>query len=326
MSRNNPTISVLMPVYNRQEIVTDAVRSIQAQTFQDWELIILDDASTDGTFDVCQALAREDTRIKTHRNAQNLGAGESRNRLLTRATGEFIAIQDSDDLSLPKRFTIEMQYLKDHPNIGLVSGVAACLDDDGNIFEYYPDDLLKARLYPTNQEQMVKSLFLRTCRIAPAYLARSSVFSRLEKPYGNFRLTDDLYFYLRVAHSTPIGGIPEPLIHLRRGKKHAHVWKDTSAGINEVKACLTLIYRQYKDVPGSPIDRRLYKKAMSALLVQEARFIGSYHVFPLLMRGLAYQPSNRDVWGTLFHFTFRGIRKIVSGNVFRTASISDAHS
>jgi glycosyltransferase involved in cell wall biosynthesis len=326
MSRNKPAISVLMPVYNRQKIVTGAVRSIQAQTFQDWELTILDDASTDGTLDVCHALAAEDPRITVHKNAENVGAGESRNRLLNWATGEFIAIQDSDDLSLPERFAVEMQYMKDHPNIGLVSGVASCLDDHGNIFEYYPDHLLKGKPYPNNREEMVKCLFLRTCRIAPAYLARFSVFNRLQKPYGNFRLTDDLYFYLRVAHLAEIAGIPEPLIQLRRGNNHTHVWKDTAAGINELKACLSLIYQQYKDVPGSPIDAALYRKAMSALMVQEARFMGSYHVFPLLMRGLAYQPSNRDAWGSLFNFTFRGIRRIASGNVFRTTSVPDAHS
>ena len=146
MSTKTPAVSVLMPVYNRQELVAEAIRSIQGQTFEDWELIILDDRSTDRTQEVCHAFAAEDHRITVHSNPSNLGVGESRNRLLGLAKGELLAVQDSDDESLPERLSLEVEILKAHPDVGLVSGVAAFLDDNGEVFSYYPEQLHMGKL------------------------------------------------------------------------------------------------------------------------------------------------------------------------------------
>src|SRR3989304_4808642 len=97
-----PLVSVLMPVFNREMLVGDAIRSTQRQTFDDWELTILDDASTDRTLEICRSFEAEDKRIRVVANEQNLGLGETRKRLMSLGTGNYIASHDSDDVSVPE--------------------------------------------------------------------------------------------------------------------------------------------------------------------------------------------------------------------------------
>lgn len=105
-----PSISVVLPVHNRETLVGRAIDSVLAQTFQDFELIIVDDASTDGT---PRALERyqDDPRVRLFRNEQNLGAGGTRNRGISEAKGEYIAFQDSDDRWLPEKLARQFETL-----------------------------------------------------------------------------------------------------------------------------------------------------------------------------------------------------------------------
>ena len=98
-----PEITVTMPAYNRAPFIERAIESVQAQTLSCWELIIVDDDSTDTTLDVAQSYASSDARIKVYRNDNNLGIGPTRNHALARATGRFITPLDSDDWDQPER-------------------------------------------------------------------------------------------------------------------------------------------------------------------------------------------------------------------------------
>ncbi len=123
-------VSVLMSVYNGASTLEKAVASILAQTYRDLELILCDDASTDGTWRIMQRIAASDARVTIFQNETNLGLGASLNRCLSRAQGEYIARQDADDLSDPDRIERTMDFL-------LSSGApyAACgvrvFDDSG---------------------------------------------------------------------------------------------------------------------------------------------------------------------------------------------------
>ena len=123
-------VSVLMSVYNGASTLEKAAASILAQTYRDLELILCDDASTDGTWRIMQRIAASDARVTIFQNETNLGLGASLNRCLSRAGGEYIARQDADDLSDPDRIERTMDFL-------LSSGApyAACgvrvFDDSG---------------------------------------------------------------------------------------------------------------------------------------------------------------------------------------------------
>ena len=131
MSSTNPLISVCMAVYNAERYVAEAVESILNQTFGDFEFLILDDGSTDGSLDILRRYAERDPRIRlTSRPNQGLVA--SLNELVDQARGEFIARMDADDVSLPERFQREVDYLRDHPECVLVGSRVRLIDPDGD--------------------------------------------------------------------------------------------------------------------------------------------------------------------------------------------------
>lgn len=99
----SPAISVMMPVRDRADLLTVAVESVLAQSERDFELLILDDGSTDDTWQVASRLAAEDDRIVLLRNERSAGIPAARNRILDAARGEFVVICDSDDVSCPTR-------------------------------------------------------------------------------------------------------------------------------------------------------------------------------------------------------------------------------
>lgn len=116
---HKPRISVLLPAYNAERYLREAVESILAQTYTDFELLLLNDGSTDRTEQV--ALSLNDKRIRYIANEQNLGLANTLNKGMAMAQGEFIARMDADDISLPTRFAVQVDYLDAHPEVMLCS-------------------------------------------------------------------------------------------------------------------------------------------------------------------------------------------------------------
>jgi len=114
-----PVVSIVMPVYNVEKYVSEAINSMLSQTYTDFELIILDDCSTDTSNEVIKKF--KDPRIVYHRNIKNTGLAENLNTGLRLARGKYIARMDGDDISLPERLRIQVEYLETHPDIDLCS-------------------------------------------------------------------------------------------------------------------------------------------------------------------------------------------------------------
>lgn len=112
-----PEISVLMPVYNAELYVREAVDSILNQTFTDFEFIIIDDCSTDGSYEVLKSIT--DDRIKLYRNDKNLNKSETRNKGLRLAKGKYLALMDADDINKPQRLKVQYDFLESHPEIDM---------------------------------------------------------------------------------------------------------------------------------------------------------------------------------------------------------------
>jgi len=96
-------ISVVMPAYNREEYIGEAIDSILCQTIEDFELLVIDDGSTDGTVKIVEEKYSRDRRVRLLKNARNLGIAFTRNIGIYESRGEYIAFMDSDDISLPSR-------------------------------------------------------------------------------------------------------------------------------------------------------------------------------------------------------------------------------
>ena len=116
-----PLLTVLMPVYNAEKFLAESINSILSQTYVDFEMLILDDASTDNSLKIIKAYAKEDKRIKILVNKTNQKQAKCRNRLLKNSKTEFIAWMDADDISLPHLLQTQIDFLKQNSNIDVVS-------------------------------------------------------------------------------------------------------------------------------------------------------------------------------------------------------------
>ena len=131
-----------MPLYNTERYVAESIESVLAQTFRDFELIVVDDCSTDGSYAVAESYARRDPRIRLLRNERNLGVAGAKNRGLDAVRGgEYVAFMDSDDLAAPDRLEKQIAFLRAHPEIGVCgSGYTIFYPDGRRNFVPVPTD------------------------------------------------------------------------------------------------------------------------------------------------------------------------------------------
>ena len=126
----SPEVSVLMAAYNAEQYIAQAIESLLAQTLQNWELIVINDQSTDRTSEIIDAYAKRDSRIRCYWNQKNQGVGFTRQRALNLANGQYSAILDADDIALPEWLDDRVSYLENHPDVVLVSSSLKMIDED----------------------------------------------------------------------------------------------------------------------------------------------------------------------------------------------------
>jgi teichuronic acid biosynthesis glycosyltransferase TuaG len=109
---NNTLVSIITPTYNAAKYVLETIQSVKVQTYQDWEMIIVDDASTDGTVEIIKHEMKSDPRIRLIELKTNAGPAEARNTALACANGTYMAFLDSDDIWLPQKLEIQLDFMK----------------------------------------------------------------------------------------------------------------------------------------------------------------------------------------------------------------------
>src|SRR5258708_21755590 len=146
-----PRVSVLMPVFNREELVGEAIESILGQDFGDFELVIVDDGSTDGTPEVLRTWAARDARIVVVTSPRNIGIAEAPNLGMRHARAEYVARLDRDDLMMPGRLAAQTAVLESQPEVALVSSLYELMDRDGRYLATWdaeqPPDRVTCRLH-----------------------------------------------------------------------------------------------------------------------------------------------------------------------------------
>jgi len=143
MTDKTPQVSVIMPAYNAEKYIGEAIESILNQTYKDFELIIVNDASTDSTGSIIKTYAEKDERIVVLENEQNLNIAGSLNRAISAAKGEFLARMDADDIALPERLEIQSKAMQENPKVAVVGNDINLIDENGSVIGY--------RHYPTNR-------------------------------------------------------------------------------------------------------------------------------------------------------------------------------
>ena len=306
-----PEISIVLPVYNGSKTVEKSIMSIVNQTFQNWELVIVDDGSVDDSFHLCQEIAQQEKRISLYKNETNLGLAATMNRLVGLAKGKYIGVQEHDDFAMPYRLQMEWDLLESKPEIGLVSGIAELLDDDGQVFMTFPGILANGNQYPQDKKQMVAYLFINHTKVVnAACMFRKSIVDAMPMPFDEqAKQAIDLQFFLHLSHKARVWGLQKALVRMSRGEHHAHITKKKDLQFRETRRCIKKIYHEYKNDPTSPINRRLYFQSMSHELNLEGRVYGRFKGIWLILQAIVYNPANKNAWKSLYELTIRGLRK-----------------
>jgi glycosyltransferase involved in cell wall biosynthesis len=205
-SPGTPLISVCMPVYNAERYLAEAVESILNQTNGDFEFLIIDDGSTDGSLEILKRYAARDARIRLT-SRPNRGVAATLNELLDQARGEFIARMDADDLSLSERFQKQADYLRAHPECVLVGCRVWRCDHEGDpMGEYFT-------LQDHDEIDAFHFLMKGPVLIHPSVMMRRDAVLAV----GGYRgfYIEDIDLYLRLAERGRLARVPEFLLNYR---------------------------------------------------------------------------------------------------------------
>lgn len=221
---NNPLVSVIMPVYNAEKYVAAAVESILNQTYKNFEFIIVDDASTDSTFEILKDFKNKDKRIILSRNNTNLGVTKSLNLAVAKASGKYIIRMDADDWSYPNRFELQVELMEKNPQV-VVSGsyVEVC---DSNLKTKY------TRKYHSMDTDIRKHIFRYSPFAHPATIWKTDVLKN-ERYNETLTTCQDYELYFRVGKIGKFMNLDKSLLKLRMHDhsvsvmQHDLQWKNT---------------------------------------------------------------------------------------------------
>lgn len=201
-----PAISVIIPTFNRGHLIGASIASVLAQTYTNFELIVVDDGSTDATEQ--QVLGFADPRV-IYIKQENRGRSHARNCALVLARGRYIAFLDSDDLYLPDKLALQIAYLENNPRVGMVYTSAYCIDYSGND--------LSEKYLATVSGKIYKSIaFFRPVTITlPTVMARRELFVEVGGFDVQMHRFEDTDMWRRISKVTQIAGLPEFTCKLR---------------------------------------------------------------------------------------------------------------
>ncbi len=206
-SNSNPILSIILPVYNAEKYVSQAVESILNQTFKDFELIIADDGSSDRSKEIVNGYKNVDARIILSHNAQNLGKVETCNRLLTGCQGQFITIHDADDWSKKDRFEKQVTFLIEHPHFAMCGCSFYNLDKNDRIRETV--------IMPPKVSIDQKDFFMKSHFHGPTMVMRMDVLTQVGGLYRYFRNKEDIDLAVRLLEKFEATNLQEPLYYYR---------------------------------------------------------------------------------------------------------------
>jgi glycosyltransferase involved in cell wall biosynthesis len=187
---NIMNISVIMPVYNTEKFVWEAIESILNQSFTNFEFIIIDDCSTDNSYNICKKYAKKDDRIKLFRNEKNMWISFTRNKLINLSITNYIASQDSDDISEKSRLELSYKFLENNLDYSVVSWNNIIINEDSQIIWY--------RKYSNN----IKKVILKKSPISQgSSIFRKDIFNELWWYDKKLNCAEDYDLWLKMYSS-----------------------------------------------------------------------------------------------------------------------------
>lgn len=186
--RNEPLVSVLIPVYNVEKYVKAAIESIQNQTYNNLEIIVIDDGSKDNTFEIVKELSKNDSRIRLYKNETNIKIVKTLNYALSLARGEYIARMDGDDISELDRIERKIDFLKENTDIDLVGCSLISIDSNGGVIK---------KIRKLQDFNLIRKTLRYTSPISHIWVCKKTVYDKLNG-YRELSGAEDYDFILRL--------------------------------------------------------------------------------------------------------------------------------
>lgn len=260
MSREQPLVSVVLPTYNRAHFIGQAITSVLNQTYENIELIVVDDGSTDDTDGVIRTF--NDERLRYAKLPRNVGRSAARNKALEIARGEFIAFLDSDDYFLPGKLEQQVNFLSKNPNFHMVYTASGCVESEDEPIKYFYRAPISGHIY--NEVAFFKPLTITL----PTVMLRRSVLTRVGGFDEKMERFEDTDFWRRIAKHFEIGAINDVTCHVRSHKGNHISAFDPVTFERAIEYYLQKVMREDGDI--EPLirqagARRLYELYGSAL-------------------------------------------------------------
>jgi len=258
---SEPLVSVVMVVFNVDRFLAEAIESILDQTLKEFELVIVDYGSTDSTKDTVAHYAGKDSRVRLH-EIPHCGLGAARNAACLLARGRYIALMDADDIALPGRLQLQVDFMEKHPEVGLLGAFVQWINATGR-------DLFVCR-FPTDDKQLRKTLAMRCCFWQPTVLLLKEAFVRAGGYRDAFAPAEDYDLWLRITEQYQCSNLAEVVLRYRIHPNQVSLRKRKQQTLGIVAAQKSAALRQMgeKDIFDS-VDR-LTPEALTKLGVTEA--------------------------------------------------------
>ena len=242
-----PLVSVIMPVFNGERFLAAAIESILAQTFTDFEFIIVDDGSHDSSPEIANSYAEQDKRIRFIKLERNRGGADARNQGMAVASGEFIAVMDCDDVSLPERLQRQVDFLEQRPEIGVLgTGAQAVNEELRPLFSF---DL------PRQHALIVLNLFVGSFFIHASTMMRRDALSAIGGYESSRNTAVDTELWSRLMWRTRFANMPEPLLLYRFHDAQNHRTRDAAATKQAWTVRERLLKRLWGEAPRETLVR-----------------------------------------------------------------------
>lgn len=242
-----PLVSIVMPAYNCGPVLGASVESVRAQTYTHWELLIIDDASTDDTWELMQALAAPDARIRIFQNPGNYGTGKTRNLGVEKAAGDWVAFLDSDDLWRPDKLEKQVRLLREHPEGRLFFTGSGFITADGRPMDYVLQIPKRISFHKLLKQNLIS---------CSSVLAAKESLRKYPMPEQK-NIHEDFTVWLRILKEEPCAfGINEPLLLYRKSASSKSGNKGKAALMNWNTYCFI----------GLPFFQKVYYMAWYTIL------------------------------------------------------------
>lgn len=232
-------VSIVMPVYNGKQYISESIESILNQTYDNWELIVVNEfGSDDGSKEIIESYAKKDKRIKIIQNSQREGISESLNIGLRSATGEFIARMDSDDISGARRIEKQVEYLENNPSIGLC-GIQPEFFGTEKLYWELECDPIRIR----------NNIFFYTPCVHPTVMFRREIIDKYKIFYNkDYKATEDYDFFSKVVGVTDIANINDNTLFKYRMYANNATNRNNNIGIKLYSEVMKRCFKEYLDL------------------------------------------------------------------------------